>query len=59
MDKRIELQVSEVDAGQWEWRIVRLSDDGASGELLGSEVGYGSEVEARQAGLVALDLLAA
>ncbi len=58
-DARIELQVTEPDAGQWEWRIVRLKDDGTPGELLGSELGYGSQLEAQHAGKVALDLLAA
>ncbi|MEI2414545.1 hypothetical protein V8Z80_00015 [Orrella sp. JC864] len=59
MDKRIELLVSEPEAGQWEWRIVRINDDGSPGELLGSELGYDTRLEAEQAGKVALDLLAA
>lgn len=58
MDKRIELVVAEEDVGKWEWRIVRINEDGSLGEILGSEVGYDTELEARQAGVVSLDLLA-
>ena len=59
MDKRIELVIVEEDLGKWAWRIVRINDDGTPGEILGSEVGYDTELEARQAGTVSLDLLAA